>query len=375
MRDEAEIRGHRRTYIGALPGQIIQGLRRAASKNPVFILDEIDKLGSDFRGDPASALLEVLDPEQNNTFRDHYLDVPFDLSEVLFITTANVLDTIPGPLRDRMEVLELSGYTEEEKLPDCARSPGGQADRQSWARSRPSAVHRRRPDGDRARLHARGGRPQPRARDRLDLPQDRAPPRRRRRPVGGGHARAWSKSVLGSPRHLDEEMRDRTRDPGVAVGLAWTPVGGDVLFVEASRMPGGSQLTITGQLGDVMKESARIALSWFRAHAARYGVDADVLPRRRDPSPRAGRAPFPKDGPSAGVTMVDRAGVGLVGAASAAEPRDDGEITLSGRVLPVGGIKEKVLAAKRLGIHDPHPAEAERAQHPRRPDASAAARV
>jgi ATP-dependent Lon protease len=272
MRDEAEIRGHRRTYIGALPGQIVQGLRRAESKNPVFILDEIDKLGNDFRGDPASALLEVLDPEQNNTFRDHYLDVPFDLSEVLFITTANVLDTIPAPLRDRMEVLELAGYTEEEKLRIAqdhlvARQianqglEGGQV---TFTDEAVTAVIRgyTREAGVRNLEREIGSICRKIARKRAEGSTE---------PITV--TAATVREFLGAPRHLDEEVKDRTEEPGVAVGLAWTPVGGDVLFIEASRMPGASQLTITGQLGDVMKESARIALSWFRANAPRYGVD------------------------------------------------------------------------------------------------------
>jgi ATP-dependent Lon protease len=350
MRDEAEIRGHRRTYIGALPGQIIQGLRRADSRNPVFILDEIDKLGSDFRGDPASALLEVLDPEQNNTFRDHYLDVPFDLSEVLFITTANVLDTIPAPLRDRMEVLELAGYTGEEKLkigrdhlverqirnhgltPEAVTFTDAaltaivhgytrEAGVRNFEREIGSVVRkiaRRHAEGDTAAV--------------VVTPE-------------------VVEELLGSPRHVDEEMRDRTRDPGVAVGLAWTPVGGDVLFVEASRMPGGSQLTLTGQLGDVMKESARIALSWFRANAARYGVDATFY-KDSEIHLHVPAGAIPKDGPSAGVTMVTALASELSGRPVRRDVAMTGEITLSGRVLPVGGIKEKVLAAKRMGMKE-----------------------
>jgi ATP-dependent Lon protease len=350
MRDEAEIRGHRRTYIGALPGQIIQGLRRAESKNPVFILDEIDKLGSDFRGDPASALLEVLDPEQNNTFRDHYLDVPFDLSEVLFITTANVLDTIPGPLRDRMEVLELSGYTGEEKLRIARDHLVERQVRNHGLTPDDVAIT---DDALRAIIHG-----YTREAGVRNLEREIGSVVRK---IARRHAEGQTASVtvtaevvqelLGSPRHVDEEMRDRTREPGVAVGLAWTPVGGDVLFVEASRMPGGSQLTITGQLGDVMKESARIALSWFRANAARYGVDATFY-KDAEIHLHVPAGAIPKDGPSAGVTMV----TALASALSSRPVRRDlamtGEITLSGRVLPVGGIKEKVLAAKRMGVRE-----------------------
>jgi ATP-dependent Lon protease len=350
MRDEAEIRGHRRTYIGALPGQIIQGLRRAESRNPVFVLDEIDKLGTDFRGDPASALLEVLDPEQNNTFRDHYLDVPFDLSEVLFITTANVLDTIPPPLRDRMEVLELAGYTEEEKrriardhlVARQIANHGLTTDQVSFTDEALRAIIRgyTREAGVR-NLEREVG----------------AVCRKIARRVAEGQVApvvvtpAVVEEMLGAPRHIDEEMKDRTRDPGVAVGLAWTPVGGDVLFIEASRMAGGSQLTLTGHLGDVMKESARIALSWFRAHAAQYGVDPlfykDAEIHLHVPS-----GAIPKDGPSAGVTMVTALASALSGRPVRGDIAMTGEITLSGRVLPVGGIKEKVLAARRHGINE-----------------------
>ena len=350
MRDEAEIRGHRRTYIGALPGQIVQGLRRAETRNPVFILDEIDKLGSDFRGDPASALLEVLDPEQNTTFRDHYLDVPFDLSDVLFITTANVLDPIPPALRDRMEVLELPGYTEEEKLAIARGHLVGKQvpnhgltarqvvftdaglraiirgyTRESGVRNLEREigsvcrkVARRRADGDTAKVKV--------------TPQQ-------------------VHEFLGAPKFLDEEVADRTKRPGVAIGLAWTPVGGDVLFIEASRMTGGASLTLTGQLGDVMKESARAALSWVRAHAAQWSIDPDFF-KSSEIHLHVPSGAIPKDGPSAGVTMA----TALVSELTRRPVRGDvamtGEITLSGKVLPVGGIKEKVLAAKRLGIRE-----------------------
>jgi ATP-dependent Lon protease len=350
MRDEAEIRGHRRTYIGALPGQVIQGLRRAESRNPVFILDEIDKLGADFRGDPASALLEVLDPEQNNTFRDHYLDVPFDLSEVLFITTANVLDTIPGALRDRMEVLEIPGYTEEEKL-RIARE---------HLVAKQVANHGLTPEQvtfmDEALLAIVRGYTREAGVRNLEREIGAICRKIARRQAEGQTApievtRAVVEEMLGAPRHLDEEMKDRTKEPGVAIGLAWTPVGGDVLFVEASRMAGGGQLTITGQLGDVMKESARIALSWFRANAPRWGVDPTFY-KDAEIHMHVPAGAIPKDGPSAGVTMV----TALASALSARPVRSDvamtGEITLSGRVLPVGGIKEKVLAARRAGIHE-----------------------
>ncbi len=350
MRDEAEIRGHRRTYIGALPGQIIQGLRRAESRNPVFILDEIDKLGNDFRGDPASALLEVLDPEQNSSFRDHYLDVPFDLSEVLFVTTANVLDTIPAPLRDRMETLELAGYTEEEKLAIARDHLVG----------RQIANHGLTPEQvtftDEALSAVIRGYTREAGVRNLER-EIGAICRKIARRHAEGHTEAVTVSrdvvieLLGAPRHLDEETRGRTKDPGVAVGLAWTPVGGDVLFVEASRMTGASQLTITGQLGDVMKESARIALSWFRAHASSYGVDPTFY-KDSEIHLHVPAGAIPKDGPSAGVTMVTALASALSGRPVRPDLAMTGEVTLSGRVLPVGGIKEKVLAAKRLGLHE-----------------------
>jgi ATP-dependent Lon protease len=349
MRDEAEIRGHRRTYIGALPGQIIQGLRRVESKNPVFILDEVDKLGNDFRGDPSSALLEVLDPEQNNTFRDHYLDVPFDLSEVLFITTANVLDTIPGPLRDRMEVLEVPGYTEEEKLA-IARDHLVRRQVESHGLSNAQVTF----EDDALRAVIRGYTREAGVRN-LEREIGAICRKIARRHAEGDTApvlitRAVVFDLLGAPRFLDEEMKDRTRDPGVAVGLAWTPVGGDVLFVEASRMAGGSSLTLTGQLGDVMKESARIALSWFRANASRFGVDPQFY-KDAEIHLHVPAGAIPKDGPSAGVTMVTALASALSGRPVRGDLAMTGEITLSGRVLPVGGIKEKVLAARRAGLH------------------------
>ncbi len=350
MRDEAEIRGHRRTYIGALPGQIIQGLRRAESRNPVFILDEIDKLGADFRGDPASALLEVLDPEQNNTFRDHYLDVPFDLSEVLFITTANVMDTVPAPLRDRMEVLELAGYTEEEKLRIAREhlvarqisNHGLTTDQVSFTDAALSVV---------IRGYTREAGVRNLEREIGSICRKLARRQAEGQAVEVTVTPELVGELLGAPRFLDEEMKDRTKDPGVAIGLAWTPVGGDVLFVEASRMPGASQLTITGQLGDVMKESARIALSWFRANASRYGVDASFY-KDAELHLHVPAGAIPKDGPSAGVTMVAALASGLSGRPLRGDVAMTGEITLSGRVLPVGGIKEKVLAARRMGIRE-----------------------
>ena len=350
MRDEAEIRGHRRTYIGALPGQMIQGLRRAESKNPVFILDEIDKLGSDFRGDPASALLEVLDPEQNSTFRDHYLDVPFDLSEVLFITTANVLDPIPPALRDRMEVLEIPGYTEEEKLAIArehliakqVKNHGLTPEQFTITEEAVSAV---------IRGYTREAGVRNLEREIGALCRKAA----RRRAEGNLDPMVVTPDVvvtlLGAPTFLQEEIAERTKEPGVAIGLAWTPAGGDVLFVEASRMAGTGTLTLTGQLGEVMKESARAALSWFRAHAAAYGADPDFF-KNAEIHLHVPSGAIPKDGPSAGVTIA----AALASEVTRRPVRGDiamtGEITLSGRVLPVGGIKEKVLAARRAGIRE-----------------------
>lgn len=348
MRDEAEIRGHRRTYIGALPGQIMQGLRRVESKNPVFILDEIDKLGSDFRGDPASALLEVLDPEQNHAFRDHYLDVPFDLSEVLFLTTANVLDPVAPALRDRMEVLELPGYTEEEKLTIAQEhlvdkqviNHGLTSEKIMFEEAALRAVIR-------GYTREAGVR---------NLEREIAALCRK-------VARRWAEGdevpvsitpkvvveMLGAPRFHDEEVSNRTKDPGVAVGLAWTPAGGEVLFVEAALMSGKGELTLTGQLGDVMQESAKTALSWFRANAGPYGVDPNFY-ENSSLHVHVPSGAVPKDGPSAGVTMATAIASRLTNRSVRADLAMTGEITLSGNVLPVGGIKEKVLAARRLGI-------------------------
>src|SRR5215475_9093367 len=350
MRDEAEIRGHRRTYIGALPGQVIQGLRRADSKNPVFILDEIDKLGSEFRGDPSSALLEVLDPEQNNTFRDHYLDVPFDLSEVLFITTANVLDPIPPPLRDRMEVIRLAGYTEEEKLHIAVEHLIG---KQVKNHGLTSENIRFTPEAIRQviRGYTREAGVRNLEREIGSLCRKVA----RRRAEGDSSPIEITPAVvvemLGAPKFLEEEMEERTKDPGVAVGLAWTPVGGEVLFIEASKMAGSGLLTLTGQLGDVMKESARAALSWLRAHAKEYSIDPDFF-KNAEMHVHVPSGAIPKDGPSAGVTMVTAMASELTGRPVRGDVAMTGEVTLSGRVLPIGGVKENVLAARRAGIHE-----------------------
>jgi ATP-dependent Lon protease len=349
MRDEAEIRGHRRTYIGALPGQIIQGLRRAGTKNPVFMLDEIDKLGMDFRGDPASALLEVLDPEQNVSFRDHYLDVAFDLSRVLFVTTANVIDTVPPALRDRMEIIPLAGYTEEEKIaiaqrhlvPKQAKEHG--LDPAADIEFTPEAL----------RLLARGYTREAGVRN---LEREIASVCRkvaRRRAEGYPDAVRVSPdlvtSFLGVPRFELEEVEERTRVPGVAIGLAWTPVGGDILFIEATRMQGKRTLTLTGQLGDVMKESVQAALSWVRSHAYELGLAPEFW-ETSDIHVHVPAGAIPKDGPSAGVTMTTALVSLLTGRRVRPGLAMTGEVSLAGRVLPVGGIKEKVLAAHRAGI-------------------------
>src|SRR6516225_4081760 len=346
MRDEAEIRGHRRTYIGALPGQIVQGLRRAESKNPVFILDEIDKLGADFRGDPSSALLEVLDPEQNNTFRDHYLDVPFDLSEVLFITTANVLDPIPPALRDRMEVLEIAGYTEEEKLKIAT----------DHLVAKQVKNHGLTPEyiqftADALRQVIRGYTREAGVRNLEREIGALCRKVARRRAEGNETPIEITPDIvvglLGAPKFLDEEMEERTKDPGVAIGLAWTAAGGEVLFVEASKMAGTGSLTLTGQLGEVMKESARAALSWLRTHAKEYNIDPDFF-KNAEMHVHVPSGAIPKDGPSAGVTMATAMASELTGRPVRGDIAMTGEITLSGRVLPIGGVKEKVLAARRV---------------------------
>src|SRR5271154_7046429 len=351
VHDEAEIRGHRRTYIGALPGQIIQGIRRAETKDPIFMSDEIDKVGRDFRGDPSSALLEALDPEQNATFRDNYLDVPFDLSKVLFITTANMLDPIAEPLRDRMEIIELQGYTEEEKvhiafqylIPRQIEENGITTEQIEFPEDavRYTIRHYTREAGVRNLERTIGTICRKQARrlaegktDKLIVTQE-----------------IIQEFLGGIKIRTEGEIEERTQRPGVAVGLAWTPSGGDVLFVEASRMRGKGGFTITGQIQDVMRESMQAGLSWVRSNAKQLGIDEEFF-SNHDIHIHVPAGAIPKDGPSAGVTIV----TALVSLLSGKQVRPltamTGEITLSGNVLPGGGIKEKVLAAKRAGVHD-----------------------
>ncbi|MGA7556703.1 MAG: endopeptidase La, partial [Candidatus Acidiferrales bacterium] len=352
MHDEAEIRGHRRTYIGALPGQIIQGIRRAETMDPVLMLDEVDKLGRDFRGDPSAALMEVLDPEQNATFRDHYLDVPFDLSKVLFIATANWLDPIPEPLRDRMEIIELSGYTEEEKVHIAkmfliarqAKENGLALGEQIEFTD--EALH------ELIRHYTREAGVRNLEREIGTLVRKQA------RRLAEGHTDKLVvtpeviREVLGIPKvHLEKEVEERVQKPGVSVGLVWTPVGGDIVFIEASKMRGGKTFTMTGHLGDVMQESMRAALTWVRANSERYGIDPDFF-RKQDVHIHVPSGAVPKDGPSAGVAMVTALVSLLTGRPIRPRVAMTGEISLSGIVLPVGGIKEKVLGAKRAGIQE-----------------------
>ncbi|HLI33787.1 MAG TPA: endopeptidase La [Terriglobia bacterium] len=352
IHDEAEIRGHRRTYIGALPGQIIQGIRRAETRDPVFVLDEVDKIGRDFRGDPSSALLEVLDPEQNATFRDNYLDVQFDLSKVLFICTANVLDTIPPPLLDRMEVIELQGYTEEEKIEIAFRHLIPKQTEEHGVRNGEQIEFTREALAYVIQHYTREAGVRNLEREIATLCRKQA-----RRIAEGQNEKLQLtpeniQDFLGVPRfRLETEIVERTRRPGVAVGLAWTPTGGDVLFVEATAMKGGKHFTMTGHVGHVMQESMQAALAWVRGHAADYDIDPDFF-QTYDIHVHVPAGAIPKDGPSAGVTMV----TALVSALTRRPVRErlamTGEITLSGQVLPVGGIKEKVLAAKRAGIQE-----------------------
>lgn len=348
MRDEAEIRGHRRTYIGAMPGQIVQGLRRAEFNNPVFMLDEIDKLGKDFRGDPASALLEVLDPEQNATFRDHYVDAELDLSNVMFVTTANRLDTIPPPLLDRMEVIELGGYTEEEKLQIALRHlvPKQVAEhglrRSKVAFSDDALSHL-------IRHYTREAGVRNLEREIASVLRRAtllfAEGRKSKLSIG----KKFVESALGAPRYLHDEVAERDLRPGIAVGLAWTPSGGDVLFIESAKMAGKKSLTVTGQLGEVMKESVSAALSYVRANAEEFGLDPKWY-EDTDLHVHVPAGAVPKDGPSAGVTMLTAIVSLLTGRKTRPRLAMTGELTLTGQVLPVGGIKEKVLAAHRAGV-------------------------
>ena len=347
VRDESEIRGHRRTYIGAMPGSIIRSLRDAESRNPLVLIDEIDKMGADWRGDPASAMLEVLDPEQNNAFRDHYLDLAFDLSKVLFICTANALDTIPGPLLDRMDVIELAGYTEEEKLGIAKRylvpkQIAGHGLKRAQLRLSDRILRTI------IREYTREAGVRNLERRLADVCRKAASEVARNREtiikVDDARLREW----LG-PRRFSGEVRKRVSHPGVATGLAYTTVGGDVLFVEATAYPGRGRLTITGQLGDVMQESAQAALSWVRSNAASIGVP-DTWFADHDVHVHVPAGAVPKDGPSAGVTMATAIASLLRNEAVAADVGMTGEITLTGGVLPIGGLREKSLAAARAGL-------------------------
>ncbi len=347
VRDEAEIRGHRRTYVGALPGRIIQGVRRAEVNNPVFMLDEIDKLGSDFRGDPSSALLEVLDPEQNDTFRDHYLEVTFDLSKVMFITTANVLETIPAPLLDRMEVIRLAGYTAKEKLAIAKRYlVPRQRERHGLSSSQFKVTDAALTAIIRGYTREAGVRNLERTIGMVA--------RKTARRVTEGQAKPPSitgknlEELLG-PRIFYSEVAERAGQPGIVCGLAWTQAGGEILFIEATRMPGKKSLTLTGQLGDVMRESAQAALSWVRSHAAEIGVDEDFY-ESTDLHLHVPAGAVPKDGPSAGVAMATAIASLLTDRPVRPNVAMTGEITLRGKVMPIGGVKEKVLAARTAGI-------------------------
>ena len=350
MHDEAEIRGHRRTYIGALPGQIIQGLKRAETNDPVCMLDEVDKLGRDFRGDPSAALMEVLDPEQNTTFRDHYLDVPFDLSKIIFIATANWMDPIPEPLRDRMEIIELPGYTGEEKI-HIARK---------YLIPKQAAEHGIK-EGEQLEFTDQGLQEIIHSYTReagvRNLEREIATlVRKQARRIAEGKTEKMVvtpevvREFLGVPKYRTEkEVEERVKRPGVAVGLVLTPVGGDIVFIEASRMRGGKQFTMTGHLGEVMQESMTAALTWTRANAERYGIDPDFF-RKQDIHIHVPSGAVPKDGPSAGAAMVTALVSLLTNRPVKNRLAMTGEMTLSGVVLPIGGVKEKVLGAKRAGI-------------------------
>jgi ATP-dependent Lon protease len=348
IRDEAEIRGHRRTYIGAMPGQIVQGLKRAGTNNPLYVLDEIDKVAADFRGDPSSALLEVLDPEQNNTFRDNYLDVTIDLGRVFFVTTANMLDTIQPALRDRMEIIEIAGYTEEEKVriaidhlvPKQLAEHGLTAEQIELTEQGVHSLIR----GYTREAGVRSLERQIAAVARKSTLKLSVDPNQR---IVVDTAQVAE--FLGAPRFEYEEVKERGTTPGVATGMVWTPVGGDIVFIEALKMEGGKNLQLTGQLGDVMRESAQTALSWVRAHGEEIGIEPNFY-NTNDIHVHVPAGAVPKDGPSAGVTMTAAIASLLSGRPLKPFLSMTGEVTLSGKVLPVGGIKEKVLAAKRAGI-------------------------
>ena len=351
VRDEAEIRGHRRTYVGALPGRIIQGLKQAGTNNPVFMLDEIDKIGMDFRGDPSSALLEVLDPEQNNTFSDHYFGVPFDLSNIIFITTGNLGDTIPGPLRDRMEIIYLSGYTEEEKL-GIARNY--LIPKQLDAHGITGKTLKLSDDAVRQMImqHTREAGVRNLEREIARLCRKIA----RELAEGGNGSRKKSFQItpgnldkyLGVPKYLPEEEMEKDY-VGVATGLAWTEAGGDIIYIEATTMKGRGNLTLTGQLGEVMKESAQAAVSYVRSRAESLGIREDIF-GKTDIHIHVPAGAIPKDGPSAGITMATAIASALTGKPVRKDVALTGEVTLRGRVLPIGGLKEKAIAAKRMGI-------------------------
>ncbi|MBI1922267.1 MAG: endopeptidase La [Geobacter sp.] len=347
VRDEAEIRGHRRTYVGAMPGRIVQGLKQAGSNNPVFMLDELDKLGSDFRGDPSSALLEVLDPEQNNSFSDHYINLPFDLSNVMFIATANQIDTVPGPLRDRMEVIQLSGYTEEEKLQIAKRYLIPRQIKENGIAEKDIAFSDQALKALIAKYTREAG--------LRNLEREIGSICRKvARRIAEGEKKRFQintgsvEKYLGPPRYLREGEMEKN-EVGVATGLAWTPVGGEVLFVEATIMKGKGGLTLTGQLGDVMKESVQAALSYIRANASDLSLPEDFY-GTQDIHVHVPAGAIPKDGPSAGITMATALISLLTKVPIRREVAMTGEITLRGKVLPIGGLKEKILAAIRAGI-------------------------
>jgi ATP-dependent Lon protease len=347
VRDESELRGHRRTYIGAMPGILIRAIRDAESRNPVFMIDEIDKMGADWRGDPASAMLEILDPQQNNTFRDHYLDLPFDLSKVLFVCTANQLETIPPPLIDRMDVIQLTGYTEDEKLQIAKRYL---VPKQLEAHGLDPAKVEITDAALRmvAREYTREAGVRGLERRIADLCRKAArrfaEGNRRKLTIEEKRAREW----LG-PRRFAGEIRKRTSDPGVATGLAVTAAGGDVLFIEATAYPGNGRLTVTGQLGDVMQESAHAALSWVRSHAEQLGIEPDWF-SQHDVHVHVPAGAVPKDGPSAGITIATALVSLARGQAVSSDMAMTGEITLTGQVLQIGGVRDKVLAAQRAGV-------------------------